>query len=106
MEMMMYGLAGGYMLFLEGVLVACMFWAALSKPDRINSLGEFRVAALLLSLGLLLPVISMIFSWPSSGSSYSGGSSETAIYFYAAQWLAVALSVALALDSVVPRRHE
>ena len=94
--------------WIEAALVVCLFWAALVRPERIRSLAEFRIAALLLGVSIIAPVLIQLFvighrtpevSRPPAASQEL----DAVMYTMAIPPLLTMLVVVLGIDSVMSR---
>lgn len=93
--------------FIAPVLIICLFWAALAKPERIRSVVEFRIAGLLLGLSIVLPFALNILLYSDSNSYMSGFSNSSAprSYLSLAPVVLLMLALVFGLDSVTPRQN-
>lgn len=48
-------LGRGQIVFVEVAFLVCLFWAALGRPERITSIGMFRLACWLFAMALIIP---------------------------------------------------
>jgi hypothetical protein len=86
----------------------CLFWAALTRPERIRSLMEFRLAALILGVSIVAPVLVQLFV---IGRPVAAGGRppvanqavELSMYAMAIPPVLTMLAVILGIDSVMPR---
>ncbi len=102
---LLYGSAGRG--WIEAALLACLFWTALARPERIRSLAEFRIAALLLGVSIVAPAVIQLFligRAPGIGRPSAAGQEIGAVmYATAIPPLLTMLAVLLGIDSVLPR---
>jgi hypothetical protein len=108
MEWLSLLFGGGGRSWLEAALLVCLFWAALIRPERIRSLGEFRAAAILLGISIIAPILIqlLVIGQPlTPGARTPAGSRtlEMSMYSMAIPPLLTMTAVLLGLDSVIPR---
>jgi hypothetical protein len=106
---LMFGGAGRG--WIEAALLVCLFWTALVRPERIRSLFEFRLAALLLGVAVVAPVLIQLFvighRTPGSGRNPVGAEGlETAMYASAVPPVITMLAILLGIDSIMPRSRQ
>jgi hypothetical protein len=97
--------------WIESALLVCLFWAALARPERIRSLLEFRLAALLLGVAIVAPVLIQVWLIgqrpPLVGRSPAGAQGpDTAMYALVVPPVLTMLAVLLGVDSVMPRSRQ
>lgn len=104
-SMLMGGTGRG---LVEAALVICLFWAALSRPERIRNLFEFRLASVLLGISIIAPALIQMFFMGFTGTAAlnrpgAGKQPEALMFTMAIPPLLTMLAVLLGIDAVTPR---
>jgi len=94
--------------WVEATLLACMFWTALARPERINSRLKFRLAALFLATAIAAHPLLRVYVFicrPSDSDWKSARKDDVMMVFIIATIpsLLTMLAVLLGIDSVIPR---
>ena len=78
-------LGRGPTLVVEAALLACLFWTALVKPERITGPGKFRLACSLLGVEFVVPALINLYYFRRSSTRRTTGSSKTGSKWSSAQ---------------------
>ena len=92
---------------IAAALIIALFWAALSRPDRVRSYPELRLAALCLGVSILASVIIPVAVVAPLASADARGERREhlamAAYLYPIPAVLTMFALLLGLDSVTPR---
>lgn len=93
----------------QAALLVCLFWIALVKPERIRSVGTFRVACLVFAVTFVAPVLTNLFlvgGNPLMPQTRPGMGQNPGAWMYvsAIPPALLMISFLLAIDSITPRR--
>lgn len=92
----------------EAALLIGLFWAAISHPERIRSVIEFRIATVLLAASMVVPVVVQLYlagqasSTPRLTGFQQPQPPGNAMYAMAISPFLVMLAVIIGVNSVTP----
>jgi hypothetical protein len=101
-------LSRGNMVFVEAAFLVCLFWTALGRPERITSIGKFRLACSLFGMELIVPTLINLYQI--GGGALSGTPAGRQQSLGLSMWLTTVgplllmASFLLAINSVMPPR--